>query len=372
MIIKTDDIKDLCSLILNAVDTSELSVITETLQLKAEKGCLEMAVTNMEYYVKVKLYCDTDEIFKATVNANLFLKLVSQTTTENIELNTDSNCLIVTGNGSYKLPLIFDGNSLLELPDIRSSAVGIKNSFSVSTEHLQSILQNNSKQIKKGNDFKQIHRLFYIDEEGAITFTPYGACVNEFKLEKPIKMLLTQKFVKLFKLFKGDSVQLTLEFKQVGLDDTQDILTLEDDSISMTSYLPKSSGLVSSVPVTAIRDKAFSAYKYSVSFNRNELLQALNRMLLFHENKYQKSYNTFEFNESSVRIYDSRKSNVEEVKYLGSNLIMSGPYTAVLDINDFKSALDNSTDQAVRINFGDSQAFVLSKGTVHTIIAEVE
>ena len=69
-----------CSTISGALDSSELSVITETLELKTEENILYMNVTNREYYVSVKIDIDENESFHATVNAGLFLKLISQIT----------------------------------------------------------------------------------------------------------------------------------------------------------------------------------------------------------------------------------------------------------------------------------------------------
>ena len=55
MIIKTEDFKDVCSTVLAATDGSELSTLTETLELKTQGSALYLNVTNKEYYVRVKL-----------------------------------------------------------------------------------------------------------------------------------------------------------------------------------------------------------------------------------------------------------------------------------------------------------------------------
>ena len=59
----------------------------------------------------MKLPVTGDNGFHATVNAALFLKLIPQITTDNIELNIKDNLLIVRGNGTYKLPLIYEGSN---------------------------------------------------------------------------------------------------------------------------------------------------------------------------------------------------------------------------------------------------------------------
>ena len=107
MILRTDSLKDVCSKILSAVDGSELSMVTDTLELKSFSDGLHLRVTNKEYFVDVKLAVEGIGDFHAAVNANLFLKLISQITTETIELTIDNNILVVKGNGTYKLPLAF-------------------------------------------------------------------------------------------------------------------------------------------------------------------------------------------------------------------------------------------------------------------------
>ena len=61
-------------------------------------------VTNREYYVRVKLPIQQPEDFHAVVNANLFLRLVSQLTSETIELTVDNNSLIVKAKTLVSLP----------------------------------------------------------------------------------------------------------------------------------------------------------------------------------------------------------------------------------------------------------------------------
>ena len=95
MIIESEKLKDVSQKILTAVDSNELSVLTETLELKTLGNFLFMNVTNKEYFASVKLSLNSPEPFHATVNANLFLKLIAQITTKDIELNINDNALTV-------------------------------------------------------------------------------------------------------------------------------------------------------------------------------------------------------------------------------------------------------------------------------------
>ena len=55
MLIKLDSFKNVCSVILTAVDSSELSKLTETLELVTANGNLCLNVTNGEYYAQTRL-----------------------------------------------------------------------------------------------------------------------------------------------------------------------------------------------------------------------------------------------------------------------------------------------------------------------------
>ena len=371
MIIWSEDLKEVSSKILAAVDNNELSTITETLELKVIDKSLYISVTNREYYAQVKLELDQDEDFHATVNATLFLKLISQITTDTIELSISGNSVIIKGNGTYNIPLIFDGDDLLELPEIKIE--NITNEFNVNSDILKSILAYNSKELTKGVMSKPVQKLYYLDEQGCITFTS-GACVNSFTLERPVKILLNNRLVKLFKLFKNENVKFTLGYDAISEDIIQTKVRFESEDIILTAILSCDDTLINSVPVAAIRGRANNTYPYSINIHKDNLIQTINRLLLFSSNvsgkEVIKPYSTFEFNKDFVTIYDVNKNNKEILYYNNVILDLEEPYTAILDLTDIKTTLDNCAEQYLTINFGDSSAIVLSRGNVKNVIPE--
>lgn len=371
MLIKTDLFKDVCSKILSAIDNNEISTLTETLELKTVGKTLFLNVTNKEYYASVKFDLDHEEEFHATVNANLFLKLVAQITAENIKLTIYDTYVELVGNGVYKIPLIFDGDALLELPEI---VINNKTAtMPISGTILQSILNYNSKELLKGTVAKPVQKMFYVDEEGCITFTS-GACVNSFALAQPIKLLLTSRLVKLFKLFKNDMVTFTLGYDALSTGIIQTKVCFETSSIKLTSILSCDDTLLNSVPVKAIRGRANNAYAYSVSLNRQELIDAINRLLLFSagygSRQTVKPYSLFEFDGNNVTIWDANKENMETLIF-ENNLTLATPYSMTLDLIDFKTVLDGCTEQSILLNFGDHKAAVLVRGNIKNVIPEV-
>ena len=374
MIIRSEKFQDICSKILPAVDTNETSTLSATLELVTRDKVLYVNVTNREYYVQVKLDLDEDIDFHATVNANLFLKLISQITTDTIELSVDDTNIKIKGNGNYKLPLIYDDDKLLELPTI--DIINETNTFNIKSDILKSILQFNSKELTKGVASKPVQKMYYVDENGAITFTS-GACVNNFSLEYPVKLLFNNRLVKLFKLFDTDNVKFTLGYDEIAEDIIQTKVRFETPSINIIAILSCDDKLLKSVPVAAIRNRAnVDNYPYNITINKDLLLQATNRLSLFSSGfgskEIIKPYITLEFNKDFVTIYDVHKENKETLYFDNSaaNFDSTEPYEVIIDLNELRSTLDTCAEQYLNINFGDDSAIVISRQNIHNVIPQ--
>ena len=370
MIFRIDELKDTCNIILSAVDSTAGSVINETLELKVEDGKFVMCVTNREYYVKVKLTTAVDdENFHATVNANIFLKLISKITTDTVELKISNNNLVIVGNGNYKLPMIYDGTELLVLPTIDINNVTIN--FDIDGTILNSINKYNVKQLSMGTIMNPIQKMFYVDENGAITFTS-GACVNKFSLKSPVRMLLNQKLVRMFSLFKGKQVAFSMGYDPISQEIIQTKVKFETDSVIITAILSFDDTLLNKFPATAVRNRAFNVYDHSVVINRNELVQTIERLMLFPSTFANKLYSKFVFGSDAVKIFDPSSQNSESIYYNNSsNINDDEPYETLIDLNDIKPTLDSFSEQYVTINFGNHQAVSLSIGDIYYVVPEV-
>lgn len=367
MIIETKAFKETCATILAATDNSEISTLTETLELKSENRILYLNVTNGEYFASVKFPMDHEEMFHATVNASRFLKLVAATTTESIELAVKDTYVLFKGNGTYKVPLITDENGLLVLPSINIANPTLD--MKIGGNILQSILNYNSKELLRGTASRAVQKMFYMDEQGCITFTS-GACVNSFTLEKPLKVLFNQRLVKLFKLFKDDLVDFTLGYDPLSDDLVQTKVRFETPTIVLTAITGCTDELLNSVPVGSIRGRANAVYPFNVVLNKNELQQAVNRLLIFLGGKNVKAYSPFEFKEDTLTIYDnSAKENSEIIKFK-DNTVVSDEYSMVLDLADLKLVLDTVVEEYVTLSFGNHQAAVIKRGHVANVIPE--
>ena len=368
MILKVKDFQDSCKKILEAVDTTTKSIRNETLELKEIDGKLHLNVTNREYFASVILDGECEKGFRATVDAKLFLPLIAKITTEELELIVKDNTLVIKGNGRYKLPMIYEDINLLELTEITID--NPTTTFTINSDVLLSILTYNSKEVTKNTITRPVQKMYYVDDKGCITFTQ-SACVNYFELPQPIKILLTDKLVKLFKLFPKDTdIEFTLGYDEVG-GILQTKVSFKTENIKITSILTNDESMLVSVPERAIRGRANTQYKYSINIDRDSLIDSIDRLLLFTQLKNQigKTCAKFEFTPDRLILSDLTEDNKEPIPYVETKL--DETYSAYLDLLDIRMTLENCTEKYLTLHFGDGQAFVVSRGNIKNVIPEV-
>jgi len=368
MILNNEELKGICSKLLAALDSNSTSVITETLLIEAKDKILTLSITNMEYVMKIKLDIKSDEEFNAAVNADLFLKLINHLTTDTVELSIDDTILVVKSNGVYKLPMIFEEDKLVTLPNIVID--NVISEFSIDTKNLMMLYNYNSKELNKNLIGSPVQKMYYVDKDGCITFTS-GACITNFSLPDEVKILLPQNIVKLFKLFSGDKLTMTLGKDALTDNLYQTKLQLKDSNIELSVILSSDENMINMVPKDSIRNMATKKYPYTVVVNKTSLLNIIDRLMLFMpSNLYLQPYGQFEFYEDHVTIFDKSKHNKEELMYVSPIELNNTPLNLILDLTDFKVMLSNVEEDTIKLHFGTGQAVVVERPNIYNVIPE--
>lgn len=365
MIIKTELLKDSCEKVLAAISKSKLDDLRDCLEILSTDDVLHLNVTNNEYYVSVKIPLDHIESFAAVVNASQFLKLVSQTNNENIELTVkDNNLIVKSGASRYKIPMMFNDAELIKLKKIELYNITID--ATIKSDYLHSILNINSKDVAKRSFGSPVQQMYYLDEQGCITFAS-GACINSFTTSSaPFRVLLTDTLVKMFKLFDKD-IDVHLQLGYDMQDNTiQPKLRLSYNNVEITSLLNNDDRLISSVPVTTIRQKA-SCIQYSsgdigeVVVHRSELISALSRLEIFNPNNIIKLKPS-----NNLIVSDLADNNVEEVEALET------PYIAkqrdyLVDSSKLKTLLLGCDEPSLKIYFAEDSLLIRRNNIINII-----
>ena len=375
MIIKTKDFKEAANKILLAAN---LDTNAANLELVARNSSLYLNVTNKEYYVAVKFPLETEETFRAVVDASLFLSLVSGFTTDTFSLDIKDNTVVLgSGKSKYKVAMIYENEDLMALPVIAIQNKTVE--MSIPNDILMSILNINSKELLKTKylDVSELNKLYYIDETGCFTFTN-GSCLNSFTLEKPVKLLLNDRIVRLFNLFKDD-VQFSLGQDPLQNGSIQTKMVLETPDTYLAAVITCDDTLIAKVqyPCEATKRYLAEAYDHKLVLDTAELSGAISRLMAFTKNskstseKINMAYlpTTIKIENGELVIKD-KFENYETVS-IANESYSTGDYEMNINLFDIKLVLDSCKVDHITLNCGNHRSVVITRGTVANLIPEV-
>ena len=371
MQIKTKEFKEVATAILLAVNENAAN-----LELVVKDGNLRLNVTNKEYFVSKILPLEKPEEFHAVVDAQLFLNLISAITADTFELTIkDNTVLIKVGKSKYKAPMIYENDSLMVLSPIVIGNVTI--TMPVSKDILQSILNVNSKELLKVKnlDVNELQKLYYIDETGCFTFTT-GATLNSFTLEKPIKLLLNEKIVKLFKLFKDDVLfSLGQDPLPNGTSRTKITLETSNSNVYLAAIITSDDDLINKVQGPCIATKRFisEAYAHHVVLSAKEVSAAINRLMLFTKNSVDKVNMSFVpatiIMSNDELVIKDKFGNMETVTVENGSYVDES-YTMDINLADIKLITDSCKGEHVTMNCGNHKSVVFVRGNISNLVPE--
>lgn len=372
MILNTKQFQEQANKILIA---AELDSLAASLELVTEEKNLFLNVTNREFYVSIKYELTEAEEFRAVIDASLFLNLISGISEDTFELKIKENTVLVkAGKSNYKLAMIYDNDKLMQLPVLKLNNKTVE--MTIEKGILHSILNINSKEIakaKKALQVSEINKLCYLTQEGAFTRTD-SACLNAFQLEKPVKLLLNDRIIKLFKLFNTD---VAFSF---GYDHTPEGIlkakaVFENENIYVATLVNCEDVLITRVQgqFNAVKNRIEKSYPSHFVVSSNSMSAALSRLMMFAKNSGESSnqvvFATFTFKGDEIIIQD-KQLNTEIVVIENEDSYLEENYSMKLNIVDLKTVLDSYKNEHVTFNCGDHQAVVISHQNISHLIPE--
>ena len=375
MIIKTKDFKEVATKILLAAD---LDTNAANLELVARNSSLYLNVTNKEYYVAVKFPLETEETFRAVVNAGEFFDRVKHTDTETFNLTIKNDAVIFSGDTfKYKIEMIYENADLMTLPVITIQNKTVE--MNISNDILKSILNINSKELLKTKylDVSELNKLYYINKDGCFTFTN-GACLNPFQLEKDVNLLLNDRIVRLFNLFKTD-VKFTLGKDEIANGSIQTKVVLETEDTYLAAIIPGDDTLINKVkqPCDATKRYVDENYDHKLVISTDKLSKAINSFMSRSKNskaggeKVNTAYLPMAMNLENGKLVIKNKFDEYEIVEIKNESYSTGDYEMYVNLYDIKLVLDSCTVSEITLNCGNHRSIIISRGTVSNLIPEV-
>ena len=110
-------------------------------------------------------------------------------------------------------------------------------------------------------------------------------------------------------------------------------------------------------------------YPYNMSLNKNVLIKALNRLMIF--DKGENSGCNVTFGEEYLSISNEfSPDNEEKIYYESGSTEIETPYYAKLNLNDFKVTLENCSEQFIVMSYGNNETIAITRNNILTILPE--
>lgn len=198
--------------------------ITEYGAIQSVDGVLSIMTTDGVNHVKARV-SGVEGGINAIVHLDTFNKIVSKTTKEYINLEMSTDCLLLTGNGVYKIP-VYSGEDYPQPEyDKFNSIEGIK----VGIDDLQSIIHVNKSAVSNSSSGGAL-RGYLITSDGVVTTDGIKACFND-RVKSPIPILVSREMLQLSNAIT--SLDVTIKY----LEEDSLILIESDDMVIVGAEL---------------------------------------------------------------------------------------------------------------------------------------
>lgn len=269
---------------------------TEMLIIELKGGTLKLVTTSGDIYMQAIRKNVSGEDFYVAVQVGTFTKLISKITSEDVSFELqnvtnpetgalESQNLVVTGNGVYNIPLILEGGEPVRFLNYELPSDGTPEKLTL--EVIKSMLKSNK--LSVSSDVDQSLVGYYFCPSGVYTTNRKMCCYLETNSTNSTFML-PAKTVDLLETASSDVNMYVVDMeveRQNGEKDIKRYVKLEtDDIVIHSSTIP-----CQNFPVIQLQNQFNAALPNKLIINRNILLNALDRVLLFSDKE---NYNALE------------------------------------------------------------------------------
>lgn len=349
--IKTATLKDMVARVAKGVGNNKLLPLTSMIGVKLENNTLTLTSsdgTNYLYIMQEKV--DGDD-FKITVPAELFTKLISKMTSDEITLSLDDKILEVKGNGKYTIELELDENGeLIEYPDPLED-VKLKKAEKVKHSTILEMLAKLKPSLATTQEMPQYTGYYAGDTIIASdTIQIAGLKTRLFKSD----VLIAPEYLNLFEVVQNENIDAFLQ---------DDLIICKTKDCVIYGHIMEDIDDYQSDALLNIIEKKFPS---SCKLPKEELMQVLDRLSLF-VTKYDNNGITLTFTKDGLQISSMADSGVEVIPYIESKGFKA--FTAGIDITMLLSQLKALNEEAVFVEYGDVDCLRFTEGNTSIVLA---
>ena len=328
--------------------------LTSLMAIELKDNTLTIITTDSTNYLYVKSDKVVGDDFYVVIQSEMFSKLVSKLTCENVTMELKENFLNVKGNGSYsiELPLNEDGE-LIRFPD-PVSKVNLENAGEVKLSTIKLITSTAKASLAETLD-NPCYTGYYVGKNVVATDT-YKICgINISLFDEPA--LISASMMDLLDIFTDETIKVSRDGDTVIFESPNTVLygklmdSIDDYQIeAINGLLDQEFGSVCKIPKTA-------------------MLQLLDRLALF-VSAYDKNGIYLTFTRDGLQVESKQANSVELIPYIESSSFHI--FTCCADIEMLRSQIKSNRSDSVEIHYGEDNALKMTDGNVTQVVALLE
>lgn len=351
--IKTQTLQDLVAKSMHGASNNKMLPITGLMAIDLSEGKLTLTTTDGTNYLYVIEDKVVGENFYVVVQAEMFSKLVARMTCETVILENTDSCLIVSGNGKYKieLPLDEEGEPIVFPDPVQSMPFERVETADIHNTTVQLIL-NTAKASLADNIEVPCYTGYYIGD-GVVATDTFKICGIDINLwDTPA--LLSSELLDLVGLMTDENIEVVRG---------NSVITFSSDNMIVYGHLMDS---IDDYQIGVIKTLLADEFTSKCKVSKNRLLQLLNRLSLF-VSPYDKNAITLTFTNSGIQVDSKQSNSTELIEYMESENF--APFTCDINIEMLTSQVKACVADSVYIEYGKDNAIKLSEGNVTQVIA---
>lgn len=358
MKLKTSELQSAIAKAVKGATNDKSYPITECIGIKDVPSGLMFTTTSGVNYLYVFMECEPCEI-NITVDVDKFAKLISKITKEEVELTVKDNILyITTASGEYKIGLQLDEKGEpIKFPDPAEKFDGPEKKLNL--KDIKSIIQYNKCSLLTEVKSAPCYSNYYIGKDNVISTDSNRLCKNLVSIsDKPI--LLSPETVDLLDIMDEPEVEMILGDEAV---------LFRTEKVEVYGNLPE--GFESyNKTVNAISSTIDAELTANCKVSRQELLNVLDRVGVFVDQKYDKNVVKLDFTKDGITVTSMSSNASDEVEY--SELQNYVEYSCLLNISLLVSLLKSHDSDKITLFFGNEKIIKVVEGDVIQALALVK
>ena len=356
--LSTEKLKEMVSRSVKGVGNNKLIPLTSLMCIELKDNTLTLITTDATNYLYIVDEKVVGDDFYVVIDANVFSKLVSKMTSENVSLTikSDLNYLEIKGNGTYKIELPLDENGeYIKYPNPYYNIDDVESAGVVNRTTIQVILDTIKPAVATTLESGLCYTGYYVGDKVVGTDTLKIASMNVKVFDVP--RLISSEMMNLLAVITSEKIEVEVSGDDIVFN-TPDCIVVGKLMDGLDDFAIE--------PIMTLVDTEFES---SCSVSKNDLLQLLDRLSLF-VGPYDKNVIYLTFTRNGLQVSSKATSGVEIIDYVASKNFTE--FTCPIDIQMLCNEVKSIASDVVEIYYGEDNAIKIVDGNITIIVALFE